>query len=108
MTSDNDRVLAKLSDAKRRNLMALSTTPGVWSTISEMRSNGATGSGMDLLHIAFWPPLCVRRWATWGSEPGQKRGEGYEYAITERGLEIRALIAFPPDPIDEHPQAGVG
>jgi hypothetical protein len=76
-----------------RNLLALPSKPGVWMTVSEMRSSGGTGAGLDILHVMnFRNPLCDRRWTRWGGEPEQKRGEGYEYSITPLGLAVRAHL----------------
>ncbi len=89
------KVLAQaLSSAKRRNLLALSPTPGVWMTISEMKTKGATGSGMSLLFAAGFRGnrLVEGRFVKWGGEPGQKRGEGYEYTLTELGRAVRDLL----------------
>jgi len=87
-----ERMKAGLTLAQKRNLLALPQSLDVYATVSEMRGKGATGSGMDLLHVSNRPHLCERRWARWGSEPGQKRGEGYEYAITALGQAVRATV----------------
>lgn len=93
MTSEARDIAVGLTKAQARNLLALPKSDGVWLTVSEMRGDGATGSGMDLLwcyHLKT--PLCVRRWAKWGDEPGQKRGVGYEYTATPLGLAVRAEL----------------
>ncbi|WP_162815039.1 hypothetical protein [Erythrobacter aureus] len=89
------KVLAQaLSPAKRRNLLALAPTPGAWMTIAEMKNKGATGSGMNLLYAAGFRGnrLVDGRFVKWGGEPGQKRGEGYEYTLTALGREVRDLL----------------
>lgn len=80
-----------LSESGRRNLLALPSEG--WATVAEMKP-AATGSGMDLLYVRTnrGEQLCDRRWARWGGEPGQKRGEGYEYSITALGEEVRQIV----------------
>jgi len=93
---DLSKLAASLSDARRRALMALPKSEGVWLTVSEMRGNGATGAGMDILYVYTrgLGQLCDRRWATWGPDRvnGQRRGEGYEYCITPLGLQLRRYL----------------
>lgn len=86
------RALKELTEAQRRNLKALPRAADVWLTIAEMRSRGATGAGMDILHVFHSPKLTERRWTKWGGEQGQRRGEGYEYRITEFGQRVRKLV----------------
>lgn len=85
-------IAEKLTKAQRANLAALPDSPEVWATVAEMRPRGATGSGMDVLHVFYAPRLCDRVWTRWGNEPGQKAGEGYEYRITPLGLAVRAHL----------------
>jgi hypothetical protein len=88
-----ERAAAQLSEAMKRNLRALPSQSGVWMTVAEMRGNGATGAGMDILYVYHHrDKLCERRWTRWGSEQGQKRGEGYEYSILPLGLAVRAHL----------------
>lgn len=86
------RLSGWLTASGKRNLMALPRDG--WATVSEMKP-AATGSGMDLLFVRTHrgDELCERRWTRWGSEGGQKRGEGYEYRITPLGSAVRAAIA---------------
>jgi hypothetical protein len=91
--SDVAGVVTGLSEARKRNLLALPSAPGAWATVSEMRSRGATGSGMDLLFVMNrGGKLCDRRWTKWGSGPGQKPGEGHEYTITPFGVLAHQMI----------------
>ena len=84
---DVGEIARGLTEAQRRNLLALSEQ---WQTVSEMRPYGATGSGMDILYVMHHRHrICDRRWTTWGDEPGQRRGEGYEYRIEPLGLAVR-------------------
>ena len=88
------RAICILTPAQRRNLLALPWHPEAWATVSEMRHKGATGAGMDILHVYHGRVFSTRRWAKWGAETGQKRGEGYEYAITPFGAAVRDAIAI--------------
>jgi len=89
--TDIDRIIAGLSEAERRNLCALPST--TWATVAEMRPKGATGYGMTILFVShIGAKLCERRWTKWGGEIGQKRGEGYEYRLTENGIAVRARL----------------
>ena len=91
MTDHIDGIIAGMSEAQKRNLLALPST--TWATVAEMRPKGATGSGMDILFISYLgSKLCERRWAKWGGEIGQKKGEGYEYRLTEKGQAVRARL----------------
>ena len=93
MTEDVEAIAGTLSKAQHRNLFALPDDVAIWATVSEMRSRGATGAGMDVLHVFHRPLLSERRWVTWGGERGQLRGEGYEYRITPHGLAVRSFLA---------------
>lgn len=98
LTYEERWTFKKLTPAQKRNLLALPQANDVWATVSEMRSKGATGAGMDILHVFYSPKLSQRRWTRWGGEKGQKRGEGYEYAITAFGQRIRSLVIQEPRP----------
>ncbi len=82
-------IARKLTKARKNALVAMGQ---VWLTVSEMKPL-ATGSGCDVLYtMHLINPLCERRWAKWGGEPKQKRGEGYEYRLTSLGLAVRAHL----------------
>ena len=88
--TDPATIARSLSGPCVRNLHAMSNA---WQTVSEMRHAGATGSGADILYTMYYrQPICERRWTRWGSEPGQKRGEGYEYRLTPLGEAVRAIL----------------
>lgn len=101
---DIARTMRRLTVAQRRNLMALPMRPGTWLTVAEMRGNGATGSGMDILHVFHSPKLSERRWVRWGGEPNQTRGEGYEYTITPFGATIRDQLSPSPMGGEDRPK----
>lgn len=88
--TDPATIARSLSEARKRNLLGMTEQ---WQTVSEMAWKGATGSGADTLYVMHHRlPLCERRWTRWGSEPGQKRGEGYEYRLTPLGEAVRAIL----------------
>lgn len=87
---DAQAALERLSASSRRNLLALSSRPQNFMTISEMAD--ASSRGMTLLCISENGELAQRRWTKWGGEIGQIPGEGFEYAIKPFGLEVRALL----------------
>lgn len=78
-----------LTKSMPKALAALSAD--CWQTASEVRSKTSPAS-LDILYIMNHDRLCDRRWTRWGGEQGQKRGEGYEYKLTELGAAVRAHL----------------
>lgn len=71
-----------LSPALKRSFLQV---PGPnWLTAAELKP--ATGMALTLLVTKH--DLLERRWTKWGGEFGQKTGEGYEYAMTDKGLAV--------------------
>lgn len=79
---DPSRAWDALTPALRRSFREV---PGPhWLTAAELKP--ATGMALTLLVTKYG--LLDRRWTRWGGELGQSYGEGYEYAMTERGLQL--------------------
>jgi len=87
--TDAATIAKGLTKAQRRAVMAMGAG---WMTTAEMRPAATQASGDVLYQMHRRNPLCERQWATWGSERGQKRGEGYEYRLTPLGLAVRAHL----------------
>jgi|SRR6185312_5550356 len=98
--TEAQEIAARLSEAQRRALLALPTDEGARLTCAEMRPV-TNGAALDSLYMRYgaWRrrALCARHWTRWGGEPGQKRGEGYEYEILPLGLEVRRILTEKPE-----------
>jgi hypothetical protein len=83
-------IVRGLTASMPKALSALSAD--FWQTAAEAKSKTSSAS-LDILYIMNGrAPLCERRWTKWGSEQGQKRGEGYEYRLTPLGLAVRKAL----------------
>jgi hypothetical protein len=81
--------IGSMSEASRRTLAGMHASDA-FLTLSEM-GEGPTGMALTLMACRT-DPWVERRRATWGGEPGQKRGAGYEYRLTPRGREYRDAV----------------
>jgi hypothetical protein len=93
---DPSRIEQAIRHMTKTQPRALAALPreGVWQTASELKHK-TTAVSLDVLYIMgrVGPyRLCDRRWTRWGGEPGQKRGEGYEYTITPFGEAVRTAL----------------
>jgi hypothetical protein len=84
--------LSGISAPMRRTMLAMPLSEG-WATFSEL-PDGVSAMALTLLSIRT-DPWIERRRTSWGGEPGQKRGSGYEYRITPRGRDVRTALGIP-------------